>query len=79
MLNRRTLMALAAGTTMLGFSATTATAEDVSFEGETVRIIVPFGEGGGSDTYARTLHVYRDRREHAWRWVDQRGEYFSKR
>lgn len=58
MLNRRTLMALAAGTTMLGFSATTATAEDVSFEGETVRIIVPFGEGGGSDTYARTLQVY---------------------
>lgn len=56
MLDRRTLLALVAGTTMLGF--TTAMAGDVSFSDETVRIIVPFKEGGGSDTYARTLQVY---------------------
>ena len=58
MLHRLGLLALAAGCAVLGFTTTSAIAKSVNFSDKTVRVIVPFKEGGGSDTYARTLQVY---------------------
>jgi len=58
MLNKKRLLPLVTVAAMLGVTATSAIAESVNFSDKTVRIIVPFGEGGGSDTYARTLQVY---------------------
>lgn len=50
-MKKRTILATAALTVLsLG-----ATAQDVSFEGETVEFWVPFSEGGGTDVWARSL------------------------
>ena len=58
MLKTRTLLALALGALVLGIAGNTVLANEVSFKGKKVRIIVPFKEGGGSDIYARTLQTY---------------------
>ena len=59
MTTRRTILGMLTAAAVLHTSV--AYAQDINFEGETVRIIVPFKEGGGSDTYARTLQTYLSR------------------
>jgi tripartite-type tricarboxylate transporter receptor subunit TctC len=49
---RKAAFAAAAG---LVFAAAPASAQKVSFEGKTIRIVVGFGPGGGYDSYARVL------------------------
>lgn len=54
--------ALSAAAIFIGSSTAGALAEDVSFEGETVELWVPFDTGGGTDRFARLfppfLHKY---------------------
>jgi len=59
MFTKRSILGMAASTVV--FLASGAMADEVTFEGETITIIVPFGEGGGSDTFARTLQAYLTR------------------
>lgn len=55
--NRRTfLRRTAAGTTVAALAGCLGSAtDDESFPSQPIRIIVPYDEGGGSDTYARTI------------------------
>ena len=49
--------ACAAAAIAFGFVGT-ATAQDADFEGERVELIIPFGEGGGTDTWGRFWAPY---------------------
>lgn len=53
-LTRRATLAFGAAATALSFAGT-ASAQDVTFEGETIEWLIPFSAGGGSDTWARFL------------------------
>ena len=55
-ISRRAVLALAA--VAAASMAVPATAQDVSFEGETVEWIIPFSAGGGSDTWSRFIAPY---------------------
>ena len=59
-LTRRHVLGIAtAALAGIGLGTAGAQAQDaVSFEGETIEWIVPFGEGGGSDTWARFFASY---------------------
>jgi tripartite-type tricarboxylate transporter receptor subunit TctC len=43
------------------FMAATAMAQGVSYQGKTVRMIIPSGAGGGYDTYARVLSAHLEK------------------
>lgn len=57
MVKRRTMRWLAAVVSLLSFAALPAAAES-PYQGKTVTIIVPYGPGGGYDTWARLLAPY---------------------
>jgi tripartite-type tricarboxylate transporter receptor subunit TctC len=51
------LIALSA-TIVLGVAVTNTDAKAANFEGKRIQIIVPFNEGGGTDSYSRFLQQY---------------------
>jgi len=57
---RKAVFGLVAGVAAIGLTMTGAQAE-VDFSGKRVEIIVPFSEGGGTDSYARFLQPYLER------------------
>ncbi|MDP2699145.1 tripartite tricarboxylate transporter substrate binding protein [Thalassospira sp.] len=48
----------AAATVAFGLSATTITAQAADFSGERIELIIPFSEGGGTDTWGRFWAPY---------------------
>lgn len=58
MMKHHTLRWLAAITALLSFGAMPASAADNSYKGQTLTIVVPYGPGGGYDTWARLVAPY---------------------
>jgi tripartite-type tricarboxylate transporter receptor subunit TctC len=52
---------LLAGFTAAAFVATPTLAQTVSYEGKSVRMIIPAGAGGGYDTYSRVLSAHLEK------------------
>lgn len=54
----RTVATVAASAAMLGVAAAGFAAEKVDFTGKRIAVIVPFSEGGGTDSYSRFMAPY---------------------
>ena len=59
MLRRAACVGVVAG--LAGSPAMQAAAQDVSFAGKRIEVIVPFAPGGGSDVYIRALQPYLEK------------------
>ena len=56
----RTAM-LAASAALLGLAATAADTSAADLAGKRVQVIVPFSEGGGTDTWTRMMQPYLEK------------------